>query len=112
MVGDGVNDAAAIARATVGVGVKGGAEACMSAADVFLSTPGLKPLAELVQGSERTMRVIRIGIATSIAYNVVGAVLAVTGVINPLIAAIMMPVSSLTVVLIAWRGRTFEGTSR
>lgn len=112
MVGDGVNDAAAIARATVGVGVKGGAEACISAADVFLSTPGLRPLAELVQGSERAMRVIRIGIATSIAYNLVGAVLAVTGVINPLIAAIMMPVSSLTVVLIAWRGRTFEGTSR
>ena len=53
----------------------------------------------------------RCGIGASIAYNVVGAALAFTGVINPLIAAIMMPVSSLTVVLIAWQGRTFSRTA-
>jgi len=108
MVGDGVNDAAAIAAATVGVGVKGGAEACLSAADVFLSRPGLAPLAELVSGAGRTMRAIRVGIAVSILYNVLGVALAFGGVINPLIAAFMMPVSSLTVVLIAWRSRTFD----
>jgi Cu2+-exporting ATPase len=108
MVGDGVNDAAAIARATVGVGVKGGAEACLAAADVFLSRPGLAPLAELVDGSARTLRTIRTGILVSILYNVLGVGLAFGGVINPLIAAFMMPASSLTVVLIAWRSRTFS----
>ncbi len=111
MVGDGVNDAAAIARATVGVGVKGGAEACLAAADVFLARPGLAPLAELVDGSRRTLRAIRVGIVVSILYNVLGVALAFMGIINPLIAAFMMPTSSLTVVLIAWRSRTFGEAS-
>jgi Cu2+-exporting ATPase len=112
MVGDGVNDAAAIARATVGVGVKGGAEACLAAADVFLARPGLASLVDLTEGAARTLRVIRLGIGISILYNVAGVALAYFGMINPLVAAIMMPVSSLTVVLIAWRGRTFEVESR
>lgn len=112
MVGDGVNDAAAIARATVGVGVKGGAEACLAAADVFLARPGVAPLAELAEGAARTLGVIRLGIGISIVYNLAGASLAVAGLISPLVAALMMPASSLTVVLVAWRGRTFEGVWR
>ena len=46
--------------------------------------------------------------AVSIGYNLIGAALAVSGAINPLIAAIMMPVSSLTVTLLAWRSTTFR----
>jgi Cu2+-exporting ATPase len=108
MVGDGVNDAAAIAAATVGVGVHGGAEACLSSADVFLARPGLGSLVTLVEGAERTLGVIRRNIAFSLLYNVAGAALAVTGVINPLIAAVLMPASSLTVILASWLSRTFE----
>jgi len=52
--------------------------------------------------------VIRRNIAVSLGYNLIGAVLAVTGTINPLIAAIMMPASSLTVTLLSWRSRTFD----
>jgi Cu2+-exporting ATPase len=111
MVGDGVNDASAIARASVGIGVRGGAEASLAAADVYLVRPGLGPLVDLVEGAGRTLHVIRRNIAFSLAYNLVGAGLAMTGVINPLIAAIMMPASSLTVVLASWRSRTFEATS-
>lgn len=109
MVGDGVNDAAAIAAATVGIGVHGGAEACLATADIYLTKPGLSSLIELTQGSRRTMAIIRRGIAFSLAYNVVGATLAVVGAINPLIAAVLMPASSLTVLLAAWRGRSFAG---
>ncbi len=107
MVGDGINDAAAIARASV-ESAHGGAEACIAAADVYVARPGVGALLELEEGARRTLGVIRRGIGFSLAYNVVSAVLAVTGVINPLIAAIVMPLSSVTVVVAAWWGRTYD----
>ncbi len=110
MVGDGVNDAAAIVAASVGVGVHGGAEACLANADVFLTRPGLRPLQELIEGAERTAAVIRRNFAFSLAYNVIGASLAIAGLLTPLIAAVLMPLSSLTVVIASWRGRTFVQT--
>jgi len=107
MVGDGVNDAAALSLATVGIGVHGGAEAALSAADVFLTRPGLSSVAEVFEGSHRTLRVIRRNLIFSLCYNVIGATLAVIGVINPLIAALLMPASSITVIVSSYRARLF-----
>lgn len=99
MVGDGANDAIALSEASVGVAVMGAMDISLRAADVYLSTPGLGPVVQLMTLSKETMKVIRRNLCLSLLYNSTSVVLAFAGYISPLAAAIIMPLSSLTVLV-------------
>ena len=82
-------------------------KATLAVADVFLGRPGLHPIVELLDGSRRTQRVIRRNLVFSLAYNLVAVSLAIAGLMHPLVAAILMPLSSITVVVSSYKAKTF-----
>jgi Cu2+-exporting ATPase len=103
MVGDGVNDAAALAAAGFSVAVRGGLAAGLACADVVVTDEAapLAALSDLLLASERLQRRERLLLAATVLYNAVAVGAAVAGWWGPLICAVGMPVSSLIAVLIA-----------
>ncbi|MBS1123911.1 MAG: heavy metal translocating P-type ATPase, partial [Deltaproteobacteria bacterium] len=109
MVGDGINDAAAMAAATAGIAVSGAAEIAIEAADVYLRSPSITAIATTIAGARSTLATIHRNLRFSLVYNVAAGTLAVTGLIHPLIAALVMPLSSLTVLVSSLRSTAFRG---
>ena len=105
MVGDGLNDTAALARAHASVSPASALDAARVASDMVLTGNDLVPVAEAVATARLATRRIRQNFAISIAYNIVAVPLAVAGMVTPLIAALAMSLSSITVTLNALRLR-------
>ncbi|GCD94585.1 heavy metal translocating P-type ATPase [Embleya hyalina] len=98
VVGDGINDTIALGEADLGIGMGGGTAAAIGVADVTLVRDDLSALADAIRLSRRTTGTIRANLGWAFGYNVVLIPIAVTGLLNPMLAAAAMSVSSLAVV--------------
>ena len=98
MVGDGLNDAGALAQSDVGIAISENLNVFSPACDGILDASKFKQLYQYIIASKKAMKIIKLSFLLSFLYNIIGLYFAVTGQLEPVIAAILMPLSSISVV--------------
>jgi len=109
MIGDGLNDAGALRQSDVGIAVTEDISSFSPACDAILDASNLKLLPKFLNYSQSAIKIIYISFVISFFYNLFGLTFAIQGMLSPIIAAILMPLSSISVVLFATLSTNFIG---
>ncbi len=109
MVGDGLNDAGALLQADIGIAVSENNNNFTPASDAILSAAQLPQLVHLIQLCKANKKVVMAAFVISVLYNIIGISFAVQGVLSPMIAAILMPCSSISILIITFGMSNYFG---